>query len=260
MTVPLLGVAQPPDWANLGPLTETSGTAAHPAERCCTGCRCEVRRWGRWRAAPGLLYNTACSLDAGPSWKRAPTTPVWCCCSPPLCGALEAQALWHNREHQPRAASAPARFTSMSCFDAATRVDLLTLPVSALGGAVWRFAGPVGRVGLHVEGVTGGGLQVPDDVLQSRLADGLLVFLIYGIWGRDRKITDNTFRIKRQRGKEGQIKKGCSKSSPCPFYSNWPFCRFQVRGATGNNGSSVALGARMTITWRIVGRGVSRWM
>lgn len=53
--------------------------------------------------------------------------------------------------------------------------------MSGLGGAVRRFAGPVGRVGLDVEGVTGGGFQVPDDVLQRRLADGLLVLLLYGI-------------------------------------------------------------------------------
>lgn len=138
--------------------------------------------------------------------------------------------------------------------------NLLTLPVSALGGAVRWFAGPVGCVGLDVEGVTGGGLQVPDDMLQSHLTDGLLVFLLHGIWGQGRKITHNKNGIKRQTGKEGHIKKGCSKSSPCPFYSYWPLCRFQVRGATGNNGCTAALGARMTITRWIVGRGVSRWM
>lgn len=53
--------------------------------------------------------------------------------------------------------------------------------MSGLGGAVRRFAGPVGRVGLDVEGVTGGRLQVPDDVLQSHLTDGLLVLLLYRI-------------------------------------------------------------------------------
>lgn len=59
--------------------------------------------------------------------------------------------------------------------------DLLTLPVGALSGAVRGFAGPVGRVGLDVEGVSGGGLQVPDDVLQSHLTDGLFVFLLHRI-------------------------------------------------------------------------------
>lgn len=120
--------------------------------------------------------------------------------------------------------------------------------MSALGGAVRRFAGPVGRVGLDVEGVTGGGLQVPDDVLQSHLTDSLLVFLLHGIWGRGSKITHNKCGIKRQTGQEGQIRNGCSKSSPYPFYSYWPFRRFRVRGVTGNNGCSVALGAQMTIT------------
>lgn len=121
--------------------------------------------------------------------------------------------------------------------------------MSALSGALRRFAGPVGRVGLDVEGVTGGGLQVPDDVLQSHLTDGLLVFLLHGIWGQSRKITQNKNRIKRKPGKEGQIRKGCTKSRPCLVYSYWPFCRFGVRGAPGNNGCSVALGARMAITW-----------
>lgn len=53
---------------------------------------------------------------------------------------------------------------------------VLTLPMSALCGTVGWFAGPVGCVGFDVEGVTGGGLQVPDNLLQRNLADGLLIF------------------------------------------------------------------------------------
>lgn len=59
----------------------------------------------------------------------------------------------------------------------------LTLAKSAGGGAVRRFAGPVGGVSLDVEGITGGGLQVPDDLLQSRLADGLLVLHLHRVCG-----------------------------------------------------------------------------
>lgn len=56
--------------------------------------------------------------------------------------------------------------------------------MSAGGGAVRRFAGPVGGVSLDVEGITGGGLQVPDDLLQSRLADGLLVLHLHRVYER----------------------------------------------------------------------------
>lgn len=70
--------------------------------------------------------------------------------------------------------------------------------MSAAGGAVRRLAGPVGRVGLDVEGVAGGGLQVPDDVLQSHLTDGLLVFLLHRIWGRAQI---KTTQRKRRSGK-----------------------------------------------------------
>lgn len=52
----------------------------------------------------------------------------------------------------------------------------LTLSVSALCDTVRRFAGPMGCVGLHIEGIIGGGLQVPDDLLQRDLTDSLLVF------------------------------------------------------------------------------------
>ncbi len=57
----------------------------------------------------------------------------------------------------------------------------LTLPMSTLSGAVRRFAGPVGCVGLDIEGVTGGRLQVPDDLLQRHLTDSLLVLHLYGV-------------------------------------------------------------------------------
>lgn len=52
----------------------------------------------------------------------------------------------------------------------------LTLSVSALCDTVRRFAGPMGCVGLHIEGIIGGGLQVPDDLLQRDLTDSLLIF------------------------------------------------------------------------------------
>lgn len=57
----------------------------------------------------------------------------------------------------------------------------LTLPMSALSSTVRRFAGPVGCVGLDVEGVTGGGLQVPDDLLQRHFTDGLLIFHLHWV-------------------------------------------------------------------------------
>lgn len=60
--------------------------------------------------------------------------------------------------------------------------------MSAGGGAVRRFAGPVGGVSLDVEGITGGGLQVPDDLLQSRLADGLLVLHLHRVCGSERNV------------------------------------------------------------------------
>lgn len=53
--------------------------------------------------------------------------------------------------------------------------------MSALGHTVGWFAGPVGCVRLDVEGVTGGGLQVPDDLLQRHLTDGLLVLHLHWV-------------------------------------------------------------------------------
>lgn len=53
--------------------------------------------------------------------------------------------------------------------------------MSALGGTVRWFAGPVGCVSLDVEGITGGGLQVPDDLLQSHLTDGLLILHLHWV-------------------------------------------------------------------------------
>lgn len=69
--------------------------------------------------------------------------------------------------------------------------------MSGLSGAVRWLAGPVGRVGLDIEGVTGGGLQVPDDVLQSCLTDGLLVFLFHGVWGPEAGEQQENMRNKK---------------------------------------------------------------
>lgn len=57
--------------------------------------------------------------------------------------------------------------------------------MSAGSGAVRRFAGPVGGVSLDVERITGGGLQVPDDLLQSHLTDGLLVLHFHWVCRRN---------------------------------------------------------------------------
>lgn len=60
----------------------------------------------------------------------------------------------------------------------------LTLPMSALGNTGWWFAGPVGCVGLDVEGVTGGRLQISDVLLQCQLTDSLLILHLCWVWGR----------------------------------------------------------------------------
>lgn len=60
----------------------------------------------------------------------------------------------------------------------------LTLPMSALRDILRWFAGPVGGVGLDVEGVTGGGLQVPDDLLQCHLTDSLLILHLHRVCSR----------------------------------------------------------------------------
>lgn len=57
----------------------------------------------------------------------------------------------------------------------------LTLPMSALDNTVGWFAGPMGCVGLDEECITGGGLQVPDDLLQSHLTDGLLILHLHWV-------------------------------------------------------------------------------
>lgn len=72
------------------------------------------------------------------------------------------------------------------CFKGACVFCLeLTLPMSAFSDGVWWFAGPMGCVGLDVEGVTGGGLQVPNDLLQRHFTDSLLIFHIHWVWRRN---------------------------------------------------------------------------
>lgn len=80
----------------------------------------------------------------------------------------------------------------------------------ALCDTVRWFAGPMGRVGLDVEGVTGGGLQVPDDLLQRHLTDGLLVLHLHWVWSRAREGEKEEVRveIKSERWKKERHKWG----------------------------------------------------